>query len=222
MEEALSVSLPPYLILSDTVLSLWCQLARRFLSHSLSLSLSPTLASTLVRPPVRVFEDLRGRLVRVSGSLSSLWAAIADRSHASRPVLVSRPLSCLLRTLLRSVLVRAHIDLRMPSRSAPPGNMVFPSAPHTPPQRIYRPGTHLDGSTESPRHPFSQSSSSPMFCSHRTHVTPLLPHCIDRQYTSPRHMATLSSSEGCSRNMQQVRFVFRSALTAAQRELATA
>ena len=27
VEEALSVSLPPYLILSDTVLSLWCQLA---------------------------------------------------------------------------------------------------------------------------------------------------------------------------------------------------
>ena len=75
---------------------LWCQLACRFLSHSLSLSLSPTLASTLVRPPVRVFEDLRGRLVRVSGSLSSLWAAIADRSHASRRTSSAslRPLSC--------------------------------------------------------------------------------------------------------------------------------
>ena len=54
VEEALSVSLPPYLILSDTVLSLWCQLARRFLSQSLSLTLSATLASTLVRLPLRV------------------------------------------------------------------------------------------------------------------------------------------------------------------------
>ena len=52
LEEALSVSLLPHLILSDTVLSLWCQLARRFLS--VSLTLSATLASTLVRPPERV------------------------------------------------------------------------------------------------------------------------------------------------------------------------
>ena len=166
---------------------------RRFLSLSLSLTSRRRWPQTSCDciDASRLLEDLLCRLVRASGSLSSLWAAIADRSHASRPVLVSRPLSCLLRTPLRSVLVRAHIDLRMPSRSAPPGNIVFPSAPHTPPQRIYRPGTHLDGSTESPRHPFSQSSSSPMSCSHRTHVTPLLPHCVDRQYTSPRHMATL-------------------------------
>ena len=162
-------------------------------------------------------EDLLGRLVRASSTLSSLWAAIADGSHASR-----RASSASLRPLSPSVPIRTQTGHSRPSQFAPWGNILSPGAPDTPPQRIYRPGTHLDGSTESPRHPFSQSSSSPMFCSHRTHVMPLLPHCVARQYTSRRHMATLSSSEGCPRNMQQVGFVFRSALTAPQRELATA
>ena len=162
VEEALSVSLPPYLILSDTVLSLWCQLARRFLSECLSPSRRRWPRPSCDRPYTsRRLEDLLCRLVCASGSLSSLWAAIADDSH---PDLFCNSPAPLLRTPLPSVPIRTQTGHSRPSQFAPWGNILSPGAPDTPPQRICRPGTHVDGSTESLRHPFSQSSSSPMLC----------------------------------------------------------
>ena len=110
-------------------------------SISLSESLSPS-RRRWPRPSCdclyasRLVEDLLDRLqvVRVSGSLSSLrGAAIADRSPASRPVLFCKSPGPLLHTLLRSALSREHDGHRMPSLSAPPRNMLSPSAPDMPP-----------------------------------------------------------------------------------------
>ena len=130
VEEALSVSLPPYLILSDTVLSLWCQLARRFLSQCLSPSRRRWPRPSCDRPYTsRRLEDLA--LSSRARVLLSLWAAIADGSHASRRASSAslRPLSCArltrsykygYRTPYHSALL-AHYALprRLPPRFSP-------------------------------------------------------------------------------------------------------
>ena len=107
------LSLLPYLILSDTVLGLSGASSLVDFSDS-RVCLSPPRRRwprpLCDRPYAsRLLQDLLCRLVRVSGSLSSLrGAAIADRSPASRPVLFCKSPGPLLHTLLRSVLSRAH------------------------------------------------------------------------------------------------------------------
>ena len=175
-------------------------------SISLSESLSPSRRRwprpSCGRPYAsRLVEDLLGRLVRASSTLSSLWAAIADRSHASRSVLFCTLPGPLLRTPLRS-----------PSRSAPSGNIVSPSTPDTPPQRIY-------GTRNSPRrqHRVCARSSQSVLVSPRPHPcsatmvctsTPrhaVPPHSVARQHTCPRHVAILPSLDGRTQRMQPMR-----------------
>ena len=175
----------PQLILSDTVLVY--RVTSSPVDFSLRVSLSPSRRRwprpSCDRPyPFQRLEDLLGRLVRASGSLSSLRAAIADRSHASRRTSSAslRPLSC---ARLSHSYLYGHklatvdlLNLRHGAILSPLMPLTRPRSAYTDPELTWMAAPTL---CDIPRH----SSPSPMFCCHRTHVMPLLPHCVACQYT---------------------------------------
>ena len=108
-----------------------------------------------------------------------------------------------------SVPIRTQTGHSRPSHSAPWGNILSPGAPGMPRQRIYPPGIYLDGSgTESLRYLCSNFVLThvlkPWYVLPH-HVTPLPPYSVARQHTRPRHVATLSSSDGRTQRMQPMR-----------------
>ena len=114
-------------------------------SVSLSESLSPSRRRwprpSCSRPyACRWLEDFLGCLVRVSGSLSSLWAAIADRSHASRRASSAslRALSC---ARLSHLYLYGHklatvdlLNLRHGAIFSPPVPLTRPRSAYTDPE----------------------------------------------------------------------------------------